>query len=213
MKTNQFRRIFTTLLVIFILAEGVGFYIAYADKRSTGAIQLATLRHKSQKRLDESNRELKRMIAALSPKGRYIVIDTAKNILYLNDGDRIVRQMTVSSGSGNILEDPSGEKTWVFDTPRGEFSIRSKKKNPVWIKPDWAFIEDGMDIPKNQKERIESGMLGDYALGFGNGYFIHGTLYTRLLGRNVTHGCIRVGDSDLEFLFRNTPLHTKLVLF
>lgn len=70
-----------------------------------------------------------------------------------------------------------------------------------------------MEIPQNQKDRIESGMLGDYALGFGNGYFIHGTLYTRLLGRNVTHGCIRVGDSDLAYLFSATPLKTKLVLF
>jgi len=45
---------------------------------------------------------------------------------------------------------------------------------------------------------VEAGVLGDYALGFGQGYFIHGTLYTRLLGRNVTHGCIRVADKDLE---------------
>ena len=47
-------------------------------------------------------------------------------------------------------------------------------------KPDWAFIEEGRGDPGNFKDRVEEGSLGDFALGFGNGYFIHGTLYTRL---------------------------------
>jgi L,D-transpeptidase YbiS len=55
--------------------------------------------------------------------------------------------------------------------------------------------------------------MGDYALGIGNGYFLHGTLYTRLLGRNVTHGCVRIGDADLEYLYKNVPLGTKVYLF
>ena len=47
-------------------------------------------------------------------------------------------------------------------------------------------------VPTNAADRVEQGVLGEYALGFGKGYFIHGTLYTRLLGKNVTHGCIRL---------------------
>ncbi len=60
---------------------------------------------------------------------------------------------------------------------------------------------------------MERGVLGDYALGFGNGYFIHGTLYTRLLGRNVTHGCIRVGDDDLKVVFNNAQIGTKIYIY
>ena len=41
-------------------------------------------------------------------------------------------------------------------------------------------------MPTNPEQRFESDVLGDYALGFGKGYFIHGTLYARLLGKNVT---------------------------
>ena len=55
--------------------------------------------------------------------------------------------------------------------------------------------------------------MGDYALGIGNGFFLHGTLYTRLLGRNVTHGCVRIGDADLEYLYKTVPLGTKVYLF
>ncbi len=62
-------------------------------------------------------------------------------------------------------------------------------------------------------DRIEAGMLGDYALGFGKGFFIHGTLYTRLLGRNVTHGCVRVGDDDLKAVFRAVSVGTKIFIY
>ena len=68
----------------------------------------------------------------------------------------------------------------------------------MWVKPDWAFVEEGLAIPKSYTDRIEPGVLGEYALGFGKGFFIHGTLYTRLLGKNVTHGCIRLNDDDLK---------------
>jgi L,D-transpeptidase YbiS len=143
----------------------------------------------------------------------HIVVDTAGNTLLIKNGDKVVRKALVSSGSGNILADPSGERTWVFDTPRGEFTIKSKAKNPNWIKPDWAFIEEEQPIPKNYKDRAEPGVLGDYALGFGNGYFLHGTLYTRLLGRNVTHGCVRIGDADLKALYETVPLGARIYLF
>jgi lipoprotein-anchoring transpeptidase ErfK/SrfK len=157
---------------------------------------------------------LERRMGGLLPKGLYIVIDTAENRLYLKEGEKIVRTAVVSCGSGVILEEPGGKKrSWIFDTPRGEFNVKSKITNPYWVKPDWAFIEEGETIPKVLEERIESGTLGDYALGFGQGYFIHGTLYTRLLGRNVTHGCVRVGDEDLKAVFKAVPIGAKIYIY
>jgi L,D-transpeptidase YbiS len=50
-------------------------------------------------------------------------------------------------------------------------------------------------------------------MGFGNGYFIHGTIYERLLGINVTHGCVRVGSEDLKIIFDKTPLGTAVFIF
>jgi lipoprotein-anchoring transpeptidase ErfK/SrfK len=29
----------------------------------------------------------------------------------------------------------------------------------------------------------------------------------------VTHGCVRVGDDDLEYLYRHVPVGTKVLLF
>lgn len=164
-------------------------------------------------RLETENAALRKKIQALLPKAVYIVVDSAHNILYLKKGNRTIRSAVVSCGSGSILEEPGGKRKWIFDTPRGEFYVKSKISDPTWVKPDWAFIEEGKEVPKNQEERLELGVLGDYAIGFGRGYFIHGTLYTRLLGRSITHGCIRVGDKDLKAVYRAATIGTKIYIF
>jgi L,D-transpeptidase YbiS len=150
----------------------------------------------------------------LAPKGNFVVVDTAQNKLEVRESEKILHTAVASTGSGASLQDPrQPTKGWVFETPRGVYSILNKIKNPAWVKPDWAFIEEGEPIPTKSQHRIETGVLGDYALGFGNGYFIHGTLYTRLLGTNVTHGCIRLGDTDLEYLYRHVPTGSTLIIY
>lgn len=164
--------------------------------------------------LQERYRTLAKQLTRLMPTQPYIVVDTARNRLYVKQRDHVVLDAVASTGSGTILDKPgkaSGQ--WVFDTPRGQFSIQSKLINPAWVKPDWAFIEEGLEIPKSQADRVESGVLGDYALGFGKGYFIHGTLYTRLLGKNVTHGCIRLNDEDLKRVYRAAKIGTPIMIF
>jgi L,D-transpeptidase YbiS len=164
-------------------------------------------------RLEKDNASLRRKLQAFSPKGTHIIIDSARNVLYLKKGSEVLLQAVISCGSGSILEEPGGKRKWIFDTPRGEFQVKSKIVEPTWVKPDWAFIEEGKEVPKKPEERLEAGVLGDYALGFGDGYFIHGTLYTRLLGRSVTHGCIRVGDEDLKAIFQAASIGTKIYVF
>lgn len=200
-----------TILVIFCIflaLEACGFYLSRrgstSHKAETG---------KSLQKLNARNINLKKRISVLSPKGTYLVIDTAKNRLYVKKGEQTLKEIVVSTGSGSILNDPAGNRQWIFDTPRGEHSIQSKTTNPVWTKPDWAFIEEGEEVPKSFRDRMEEGVLGDYAFHLGDGYMIHGTLYTRLLGRNVTHGCVRVGDQDLKELYDIAPVGTKVIIF
>jgi L,D-transpeptidase YbiS len=148
------------------------------------------------------------------PTQRYILVDTARNHLLIKRRDRVMLDALASTGSGTILDKPGEAKgQWIFDTPRGEFTVQSKLINPVWVKPDWAFIEEGLALPTSQSDRIEPGVLGQYALGFGKGFFIHGTLYTRLIGKNVTHGCIRLNDDDLESVYRLTQVGTPIMIF
>lgn len=183
--------------------------VAAWPPRSEGA----ALPDKDVPKVQKNIQNLQKKIATLQPRDVYIVVDTGENRLYVRKGDKVVKQAVVSCGSGDVLQDPTGKRKWVFDTPRGEFYVKSKITNPYWVKPDWAFIEEGSPIPKKQEDRVEAGSLGDYALGFGDGFFIHGTLYTRLLGRNVTHGCVRVGDDDLKEIFKIVPIGTKIYIY
>jgi lipoprotein-anchoring transpeptidase ErfK/SrfK len=112
-----------------------------------------------------------------------------------------------------VLKEGEKGRVWVFDTPRGRFHVLSKLENPVWRRPDWAFVEEGEPIPKDPAERLEYGSLGEYALYFGDGYMIHGTLYERLLGRPVSHGCIRLGKEPLREVYRLAPLGTPIYVF
>ncbi|MFM8552853.1 MAG: L,D-transpeptidase [Nitrospiraceae bacterium] len=157
---------------------------------------------------------LKRQLAQLAPDGHYIVVDTARNKLLVKRRDDVVLDAVASTGSGTILDAPGKPGTrWVFDTPRGEFKVQSRLTNPVWVKPDWALLEEGLGVPTEPAQRLEPGTLGDYALGFGKGYFIHGTLYRRLLGKNVTHGCIRLSDEDLRTVYRLSKIGTAVMIF
>jgi L,D-transpeptidase YbiS len=165
-------------------------------------------------RLRTRERDLAARLKAAAPRGVYIVIDQTQNRLYLKRDDETLLQAICSAGSGMVLRESGGKKReWVFDSPRGRFEVRSMSRNPVWRKPDWAFVEESEPIPRNPAERLDYGSLGEYALYFGDGFMIHGTLYERLLGRAVSHGCIRVGRDDLRKVWANARLGTQIYIY
>lgn len=154
-----------------------------------------------------------RLLDQVRPRGVYLVVDTFQNRLYVYRDGELLRSAICSTGTGVVLRDPRTGRTWVFDTPLGERTIERKVRNPVWAKPDWAFIEEGYLPPKDPNERFDPYSLGDYGLYMGDGYIIHGTIFKSLLGRRVTHGCIRLGDDDLEFVYRHARLGTKVYMY
>lgn len=150
----------------------------------------------------------------LGPSGVYIVIDTYRNRLHLIENGKVLRSAVCSTGTGRVLRDPRNGREWVFDTPMGERTVIDKRKDPPWAKPDWAFIEEGfLPPPPGSPERWDSVSLGDFGLYMGDGYIIHGTLFKSLLGRRVTHGCVRLGDEDLEFVYKHAPIGTRVYLY
>jgi len=152
--------------------------------------------------------------ARYSNRQPYLIVNTSDNTFTLFNNGKLVREGICSTGSF-VLLDAGGEQQWMFETPKGMMKIQGKTESPVWRKPDWAFIEEGLPVPKhaNSFERYEYGVLGDYALSIGNGYLIHGTLYQRLLGMPVTHGCVRLGDDDLRQVFHTLRVGSKVYIF
>lgn len=165
-------------------------------------------------RLSEENQELAAALAEPDPKEIYLIVDTQSQRLYVFRGSTLLRAAVVSTGSGKVLTVPAEERWWVFETPRGVRRVQKKIKNPVWFKPDWAFLEEGQPVPPpRDPSRIVRGILGAYALDLGDTIKIHGTNETDRLGEPVSHGCVRVGDSDLEFVYENTTEGTRVFLY
>lgn len=156
---------------------------------------------------------LSRKYSAYTSGQSYIVINTTDNRFFLYQNKKLIREGFCSSGSYTMLQ-TSGNKKWVFKTPKGKYWIQGKTTNPVWKKPDWAFVEEGLPIPSsNDFSRYEYGVLGDYALSIGDGYMIHGTIYKRFLGMPVTHGCVRLNDEDLEVIYKTLNIGSKVYIF
>ncbi len=156
---------------------------------------------------------LDKKLASKTPRSYYLIINTASNEFSLYKGSELIRKDKCSTGSYILLKN-GDEQEWMFKTPKGEFKIQSKTTSPVWKKPDWAFIEEGLPVPSaNHSSRFEYGVLGDYALNLGQGYLIHGTLYQRFLGLPVTHGCVRLNDENLELIYNSLSVGSKVYIY
>jgi len=123
-------------------------------------------------------------------KAKYgILVDKSQNILMLKSDNEILKTYKVSTGENN-------------STPTGTYSIKNKLVNPTWYKP-------GAVVPPESPENI----LGSRWMGLTiDDYGIHGTTDESTIGRQVTAGCIRMRNKDVEELYSIIPVGTKITI-
>ena len=144
--------------------------------------------------------------------GVVITVDVSTNQAYLFQDGVLVAQSAAATGSGK--EFVHGEDMWVFHTPRGHLKVKAKIKDPVWHKPDWAFLEAGERVPPPDSPlRDVRGKLGKYALSLGEGILLHGTDDPKSIGKRVSHGCIRLPDLMIEKLYNAAKVGTDVFIF
>lgn len=205
------------LLLLFLFSPGMNeFFLSFFSSNNTTLAFPSTsdIETKAElKQVSKNITEIENKLNKNAPTSPYIVINTTTNTFELFNKNGLIRKGICSTGKNVQLERDSTKK-WIFQTPKGVFKVRNKVTNPVWKKPDWAFVEEGLPVPSyNSPLRYEYGVLGDYALILGDGYMIHGTLYQRFLGRPVTHGCVRLNDSDLEVVYKNLSIGSKVFMY
>ncbi|HEV3254051.1 MAG TPA: L,D-transpeptidase [Candidatus Acidoferrales bacterium] len=110
--------------------------------------------------------------------GRRIVVSFPDHKLALVENGRVVKVYRVAVGAP---ESPS---------PTGRFTIEQRLTNPTYYAPG-TIIPPGPTNP-----------LGPRWIGLNlRGYGIHGTNQPSSIGRDASHGCIRMRNSDVEELF------------
>lgn len=120
-----------------------------------------------------------------------VLVDKSQNILILKSDGEIIKTYTVSTGKNN-------------STPVGVFKIKDKIVNPPWFKPGASE-----PIPPGNPENI----LGTRWMGFNlASYGIHGTTEPQTLGQQVTNGCVRMKNEEVEELFSLLPVETEVTI-
>ena len=119
-----------------------------------------------------------------------ILVDKSQNTLILKTNEDVVKTYIVSTGANN-------------STPTGTFKIIEKIVNPPWYKPGGGIVPAGS--PEN--------ILGTRWLGINKeGYGIHGTTDPKSLGKQVTAGCVRMSNTDVEELFGIVAKDTEVII-
>lgn len=76
---------------------------------------------------------------ALNTRGRRVLVSVSERRLWIFDGSTPVFSAPVAVGKSVVLEYEA--QTWNFATPRGRRSVIGKEKNPIWIPPEWHYVE------------------------------------------------------------------------
>ena len=125
---------------------------------------------------------------------RGIVVNIPEMRMYMfpprtQPGDKVlVRTWPIAIGTD---EDP---------TPVGSFTITSKDKNPTWYVPD--SIYKTMDRPRRVVPPGPDNPMGAYRIRLSKGlYSIHGSDTPWAIGRETTHGCLRLYPEDISELY------------
>jgi len=217
---------------------------------------------------------LRRAMAEASPgpdaDRPYIVVSIADRRLWYKLGDTVFYTTRVAVGSGKTLVKQDGRDEYKFDTPRGRLTVQSKDAGPVWVPPDWHFLEiankkglgvvmlkrgqkvpigdsavitvDGNDVVKKYRDGREvpyasgegreiieggniivppygtnqrkyRGTLGGHRLNLGDGYALHGTDEPRSVGEATSHGCVRLRNEDIDYLYGIVPVGTPVYIY
>ncbi|MBE9140931.1 L,D-transpeptidase [Nodosilinea sp. LEGE 07088] len=123
-----------------------------------------------------------------------LVLHLSERRLYAYQGDRQVASYPVAVGRDS------------WETPTGEFTVFQRQQHPAWEHPlTGAIVPPGPDNP-----------LGARWLGFWtdgtNAIGFHGTPDEHLIGEAVSHGCVRMRNTDVIELYDRVELGTSVIV-
>ena len=118
----------------------------------------------------------------------------------LNRGDAIDAgdgSVVTVSGSNVVKRAPDGSVTPLDASDGREIVVNGQLIVP----------------PYGTNQRRYKGVLGTHRLVLGNGYAIHGTNVPTSIGQSVSHGCVRLLNEDIAYLYDIVPVGTPVYIY
>ena len=131
-------------------------------------------------------------VSNAAPK-HMIIVNTKKNTLNYYVNYTLVKKFRCATGKAST------------PTPQRKTTIVNKIKNRPYYK---TGIPGG--DPRNPLGKRWMGLNIDGTQG--STYGIHGNNNEKSIGKNVSHGCIRMHNSEVEWLFDQVPLGTVVLI-
>jgi hypothetical protein len=145
------------------------------------------------KRLSEEDFTYPDTVLEPPSKNEWITINKTKRILTLYKSDKATKKYPVAVGNPPSL------------TPEGKFKIVSKVVNPVWGGGGYAKPVVG----GSSKNPLGFRWMG-LSYKDGNEVGVHGNNSPYSIGKNISHGCIRMINTDVEELFKRVSNSTQV---
>lgn len=121
---------------------------------------------------------------------RRVVVSIPDRKLAVLEADRVVRIFPTAVGAP------------VSPSPKGTFTIVQRVANPAWY-------SKGKVVPPGKTNPVGTRWIGLSIKGYG----IHGTNAPGSIGHNVSHGCIRLRNQDVEKLFTMVSVGDEVDLY
>jgi lipoprotein-anchoring transpeptidase ErfK/SrfK len=123
-----------------------------------------------------------------------LVLNLKQRRLYVYQGQKIITSYPVAIG----------RRGW--ETPTGKFTVIQMVREPVWEHP---FT--GQLVPSGKNNPLGARWIGFWTDG-KNFIGFHGTPQENLIGRAVSHGCVRMRDRDIKALFEKVQIGTSVTV-
>ncbi len=140
-----------------------------------------------------------------------ILPDTPHEGIVINSAE--MRLYYSPKGTNPVIVLPIGIGQLGKDTPINWVTkVERKRANPTWTptaKMHAEYAAAGEPLPPVVPAGPDNPM-GLYALYIGRLYAIHGTNANFGIGLRVSHGCVRLRNEDIKFLFENVPVGTRV---
>lgn len=123
-----------------------------------------------------------------------LVVDLSDRLVRIYKGAKVQSSYPVAIGQAG------------WETPTGKFRILEMQKNPVWQHPiTEELITTGPENPLGVRW-IGFWSDGQNQIGF------HGTNQEELIGKAVSHGCLRMRNPDITAMFAQVHLGTPITV-